>query len=130
MAAPLARARGSAVRVLHVVERDVVAGEDAVDRETPSEAQALLDACIAELRTSGVPVAGELVRSVGTHADVADQILRRAAELGAGAIVVGPDTHEAALAAGVTARIAGHAPAHVVVINPRAGALGRPLATR
>jgi ACDE family multidrug resistance protein len=130
MAAPLARARGSAVRVLHVVERDVVAGEDAADRETPSEAQALLDACIAELRASGVPVAGELVRSVGTHADVAEEILRRAAELGAGAIVLGPDTHEAALAAGVTARIAGHAPAHVVVINPRAGALGRPLPTR
>jgi nucleotide-binding universal stress UspA family protein len=130
MAAPLARARGSAVRVLHVVERDVVAGEDAADRETPSEAQALLDACIAELRASGVPVAGELVRSVGTHADVAEEILRRAAELGAGAIVLGPDTHDAALAAGVTARIAGHAPAHVVVINPRAGALGRPLPTR
>ena len=130
MAAPLARARGSAVRVLHVVERDVVAGEDAADRETPSAAQDLLDACIAELRPSGVPVAGELVRSVGTHADVADEILRRAAELGAGAIVLGPDTHEAALAAGVTARIAGHAPAHVVVINPRAGALGRPVPIR
>jgi nucleotide-binding universal stress UspA family protein len=128
MAAPLARARGGAVRVLHVVERDVIAGEDAVDRETQSDARALLDACIAELRESGVPVAGELVRSVGTHADVAEEILRRAAELGAGAIVLGPDTHEAALAARVTARIAGHAPTHVIVLNPRAGALGRPIA--
>jgi nucleotide-binding universal stress UspA family protein len=114
--------------VLHVVERDIVAGEDAVDRETAGEARALLDACVTELRASGVPVAGELVRTVGSHADVADEILRRAAELGAGAIVLGPDTHEAALAARVTARVAGEAPTHVVVLNPRAGALGRPVA--
>jgi nucleotide-binding universal stress UspA family protein len=126
MAVPLARARGAAVHVLHVVERDVIAGEDAVDLETPSEAQELLEACIAELRESGMPVGGELVRSVGTHADVAEQILRRATELDAGAIVLGPDTHETALAARVTARIAGHAAAHVIVLNPRAGALGRP----
>jgi ACDE family multidrug resistance protein len=78
LAVPLARARGAAVQVLHVVERDVIAGEDAIDRETPDEARALLDACIAELRASGVPVAGELVRTVGSHADVADEILRRA----------------------------------------------------
>jgi len=75
-----------------------------------------------------MPVEGEIVRSVGDHADVADAILRRAAALGAGAIVVGPDRHEAGLPSGVTARIAGHAPAHVIVVNPRAGALGRPLA--
>jgi nucleotide-binding universal stress UspA family protein len=128
LAVPLARARGAAVRVLHVVERDIVAGEDAVDRETADEARALLDACIAELRASGVPVAGELVRTVGSHADVAEEILRRASELGAGAIVIGPDTHDAALAARVTARVAGEAPTHVVVLNPRAGALGRPVA--
>jgi ACDE family multidrug resistance protein len=128
MAVPLARARGSAVRVLHVLERDVVAGEDAVDRETTADATALLDACIAALRASGAPVSGELVRSVGSHADVADHILSRAADLGAGAIVLGPDSHEAALAARVTSRVAGHAPAHVVVLNPAAGALGRPLA--
>jgi ACDE family multidrug resistance protein len=128
LAVPLARARGAAVQVLHVVERDVVAGEDAVDRETPDEARVLLEACIAELRASGVPVAGELVRTVGSHADVADEILRRATELGAGAIVLGPDSRDAALAARVTARIAGHAPTHVVVLNPRAGALGRPIA--
>jgi MFS transporter, ACDE family, multidrug resistance protein len=129
LAVPLARARGAAVRVLHVVERDVVAGEDTVDRETADEAHALLDACIAELRASGVPVAGELVRTVGTHADVAEEILRRASELGAGAIVLGPDSYDAALAARVTARIAGEAPTHVVVLNPRAGALGRPVLT-
>jgi MFS transporter, ACDE family, multidrug resistance protein len=128
LAVPLARARGAAVEVLHVAERDVLAGEDTADRESDDEAQALLDACVAELRASGVPVAGEVVHSVGSHADVAERILRRAAEIGAGAIVLGPESHEAALAARVTARIAGQSPSHVIVLNPRAGALGRPLA--
>ena len=128
MAVPLARARGAEVHVLHVVERDVLVGEDAAELETAVEARALLDACVAELRESGAPVTGELLESYGTHADVARQILRRAAELGAGAIVVGPDSRQLTIAAGVTARIASHAPAHVIVVNPRAGALGRPLA--
>ena len=128
MAVPLARARGAEVHVLHVVEGDVLVGEDAVELETAAEARALLDACVAELRESGAPVTGELLQSYGTHADVARQILRRAAELGAGAIVVGPDSRQLTIAAGVTARIASRAPAHVIVVNPRAGALGRPLA--
>jgi nucleotide-binding universal stress UspA family protein len=128
MAVPLARARGAEVHVLHVVERDVLVGEDAAELETAAEARALLDACVAELRESGAAVTGELLESHGTHADVARQILRRAAELGAGAIVVGPDSRQLTIAAGVTARIASHAPAHVIVVNPRAGALGRPLA--
>ena len=128
MAVPLARARGAEVHVLHVVERDILVGEDAAELETAAEARALLDACVAELRESGAPVTGELLQSYGTHADVAREILRRAAELGAGAIVVGPDSRQLTIAAGVTARIASHAPAHVIVVNPRAGALGRPLA--
>ena len=128
MAVPLARARGAEVHVLHVVESDVLVGEDAAELETAAEARALLDACVAELRESGAPVTGELLESYGTHADVARQILRRAAELGAGAIVVGPDSRQLTIAAGVTARIASRAPAHVIVVNPRAGALGRPLA--
>jgi nucleotide-binding universal stress UspA family protein len=128
MAVPLARARGSAVHVLHVVETDVLAGEDAADLESAAQAGALLDACVGELREAGVPVSGELLRSYGNHADVATQILRRAADLRAGVIVVGPDTRQATLATGVTACIAAHAPSHVIVVNPRAGALGRPLA--
>ena len=128
MAVPLARARGSEVHVLHVVERDVVGGEDAADLETADEARALLDACVAELRESGVPVTGELMHSVGTHGDVAMRILTRAEDLGAGLIVVGPDSRQTTIGAGVTARIAGHAPAHVIVVHPRAGAIGRPLA--
>ena len=128
MAVPVARARGGAVHVLHVVESDVVAGEDAVDLESPADAHALLDAAVAELRESGMAVTGETLHSYGTHADVAERILRRAAELAAGLIVIGPEAEHATLGAGVAARIAAGAPTHVTVLNPRAGALGRPIA--
>jgi nucleotide-binding universal stress UspA family protein len=114
--------------VLHVVESDVLAGEDTVDLDADSDATELLRACIAELREAGVPVTGEVLHSFGTHADVADQILRRTEELGAGAIVIGPESRHGVLGPGVTARIAEHAPIHVVVLHPAAGALGRPLA--
>jgi predicted MFS family arabinose efflux permease len=127
MAVPVARARGGAVHVLHVVESDVVAGEDAVELETSAQASAVLDAAIAELRESGVPVDGEVLRSFGSHADVADAILRRAAELAAGLIVVGPE-EQTTLGAGVAARVAASAPSHVVILNPGAGPLGRPVA--
>jgi ACDE family multidrug resistance protein len=130
MAVPLARARRGAVHVLHVVEADVVAGEEGVELETSAAALELLDACVAELRESGAQVTGEVVHSYGTHADVAERILRRAAELSAGLIVLGPDAHHATIASGVTARIAARAPSHVIVVNPGAGALGRPLPVR
>ena len=42
-----------------------------------------------------MPVTGELLHSYGTHTDVAAQILRRATDLRAGAIVLGPDTRHA-----------------------------------
>src|SRR6266446_3565404 len=71
LAAPLARARGAAVHVLHVIETDVLAGEDTADLESPTHARALLDACIAELSEARVPVTAELLHSYGTHADVA-----------------------------------------------------------
>lgn len=124
MAAPLARARGTAVHVLHVIERDIIAGEDVLDLETDSEARALLDACLAELREAGVPLHGELLRSVGSHGDVAGRILQRAAELGATAIVVGPETQHGPLAMRVGAEIAASAPIHVIVLHPGAGPLG------
>lgn len=110
-----------------MIETDVLAGETATDLEDPAEARAMLELCLAELRKAGVPVTGELVHSYGDHIDVASQILRRAGELGTGAIVLGPDTREP-LSSGVTGYVAAHAPGHVVVVNPRAGALGRPLA--
>jgi MFS family permease len=128
MAVPVARARGGAVHVLHVVESDVIAGEDTVELETPAEARAVLDAAVAELRASGMPVTGEVLHSYGTHADVAERILRRAAELPAGMIVIGPESEHTPLSAGVAARIAASAPSHVIVLNPHAGALGRPIA--
>ena len=67
----------------------MLAGEDTAELEKPVEAQALLDACAAELHEAGVPVTGELLHSYGTHTDVAAQILRRASDLHAGAIVLG-----------------------------------------
>jgi ACDE family multidrug resistance protein len=126
LAAPLARARGAAVHVLHVSETDVLAGEDTVDLETPAYARAQLADSIAELGKAGVPVTGELLHSYGTHADVAVAILDRAADLGAGAIVLGPETRHATTGSGVNAYIATHAPGHVIILNPAAGGLGRP----
>ena len=127
MTVPVARARGGAVHVVHVVERDVVAGEDAIDLETPTEAAALLDAATAELREAGVPVTGEIVHSTGTHAEVAARIMDRAAVLSAGLIVIGADTERPALHGGIATHVVARAPSHVIVLNPRAGALGRPI---
>jgi MFS family permease len=123
---PLARARGGEVHILHVVEEDILAGEDAIELESDSEAAVLLDACIGELRRSGMPVTGELLHSFGTHADVAERILRRAGELEAGAIVIGPETRHGPLATSVAAVLSARSPVHVVVLHPSAGALGRP----
>jgi MFS family permease len=129
IATPVARARGAAVHVLHVIETDVLAGEDTAELESPLQAQMLLDSCVAELHEAGVPVMGEVLHSFGTHTDVATQILRKAADLRAGAIVLGADTRHPILTTAVTAYIAAHAPTHVIVINPKAGALGRPAET-
>ncbi|HYZ81903.1 MAG TPA: MFS transporter, partial [Solirubrobacteraceae bacterium] len=125
MAVPLARARGGEVHVLHVLEEDVIAGEDAIELETSREAREALESSVAELRRSGMPVTGELLRSVGGHAEVAARILDRAARLDAGAIVVGAETSHGPLLAPVAARIAERAQAHVIVLHPAAGALGR-----
>jgi MFS transporter, ACDE family, multidrug resistance protein len=126
LAAPLARARGAAVHVLHVIETDVLAGEDTADLESHAHARELLEACIAELDVAGVPVTGELMHSYGTHTDVAAKILQRAIELGAGAIVLGPEARQGTPTTDVNTYIAAHAPGHVIIINPAAGALGRP----
>jgi nucleotide-binding universal stress UspA family protein len=123
MTVPLAQAQANTVHVLHVIERDIIAGEDAIDLETTEVANDLLDACVAELREAGVPVVGELLHSVGTHADVADRILDRAAQLSATTIVLGPETHHGPLAARVGAEIAARAPSHVIVLHPEAGPL-------
>jgi MFS family permease len=123
MAVPLARAHGNTIHVLHVIERDVIAGEDTIDVESEAAAKDLLDACVTELREARVPVLGELLHSVGTHADVAERILERARQLAASTIVLGPDSHHGPLAARVSAEIASKAPTHVIVLNPDAGPL-------
>jgi MFS transporter, ACDE family, multidrug resistance protein len=125
MSVPLARARATTVRVLHVRERDVVAGEDTIDLESEAEALAELESCVAELRDAGVQVSGELLQAVGSHHDVAARILERAGELAATAIVVGPETRHGPLAARVSAEVAASAPTHVIVLHPEAGPLGR-----
>ena len=128
MAVRLARARGTAVHVLHVVEHDVVAGEAEVAAERDEEATQTLRACTEVLAQAGVTVSGELLHTHGDHADVGRAILRRAAALSAGLIVVGPATRHGALASvlgpSVTAHIAAHAPCHVLIVNPQAGAVG------
>jgi MFS family permease len=124
MAVPLARARQSSVLVLHALETDMPVGETAVDLETPAEAQEVLEESIATLSEAGVPVRGELLHSFGSHLSVADSILRRAEQIGAGLIVVGPDTRRRTLSSSVTAEVAAKAPTHVVVINPEAGPIG------
>jgi ACDE family multidrug resistance protein len=126
MSVPLARARATPVHVLHVVERDIVAGEDAIDIESSGGARELLDSCVAELREAGVPVVGELLHSVGTHADVATRILERAAQLSATTIVLGPETRHGPLGGRINALVAGSAPTHVVILHPAAGPLRRP----
>jgi ACDE family multidrug resistance protein len=126
MTVPLARARATRVHVLHVVERDVVVGEDAIDLESAAAARELLESCIAELRDARVPVVGELLHSVGSHVDVARLILERAAQLSATAIVLGPETRHGPLGAHVGAEVARDAHSHVIILHPAAGPLGRP----
>jgi len=124
MAVPLARARGGDVHVVHILEEDVAAGEGAIALETSAAARALLEKSVAELRASGMAVSGELLHVVGNHADVAARILKRADELHAGAIVIGPDAHHGRLLTPVAADIAERAQAHVVILHPAAGPLG------
>jgi predicted MFS family arabinose efflux permease/nucleotide-binding universal stress UspA family protein len=126
MSMPIARARKTPVHVLHVVERDVVAGEDTIDIESSRAARKLLDACVAELREAGVSVVGERLHSTGTHADIATRILKRAAQLNATAIVLGPETRHGPLATRITALVAASAPTHVIILNPAAGPLRQP----
>jgi hypothetical protein len=71
-------------------------------------------------------VVGEILHSVGTHADVAARILDRAVELSAGTIVLGPETHRGPHTAQIVALIAATANSHVIVSHPDAGPLVLP----
>jgi MFS transporter, ACDE family, multidrug resistance protein len=107
------------------VQFTIVTGEDAIDIESTATATELLDACVTELQRAEVPVFGEVLHTVGTHAAVASRILQRARELSATAIVLGPETRHGPLAARVTAQVAASAPSHVIVLHPAAGPLGQ-----
>jgi hypothetical protein len=63
----------------------------------------------------------------GWFAHLCRQILSRAQELEAGAIVIGPEARQGPLAAPVAALVTKRARADVIVLHPEAGALGRPL---
>ncbi len=121
--APLARAQQAEVYVLAVAERDVLAGEDAIDLESEGAARAELDDAVTQLHAAGVDASGELLHVTGSHADVASRILTRTAQLGAATIVLGPETqrHRANQIVGETAA---RATGHVIVLHPEAGPLG------
>ncbi|HWD84625.1 MAG TPA: MFS transporter [Solirubrobacteraceae bacterium] len=124
LAAPLARAQGAEVHVLHVIERDIVAGEDAIELESDGAARDQLDDAVTELQAAGVSATGELLHATGTHADIATRILARTGELEANTIVVGPQRNHRR-ANQVVGEIAARASAHVIVLHPEAGPLGR-----
>jgi hypothetical protein len=125
MSVPLARAQQAEVHVLNVVEREIVAGEDAIDLESDTTAKAQLDDAVSELSAAGIDATGELLHATGSHADVAGRILSRTAELGAATIVVGPEVDPGRSNNQVVGEVAARATGHVVVLHPEAGPLGR-----
>jgi ACDE family multidrug resistance protein len=122
LAGRLARDRGQPVHVLHVIESDVL-GDEVAELEPAEQAAELVAASVARVREAGVPVTGEILRSYGTHADVASRILARAAQLRAAAIVTGPESRHGPLSAGVTAEIAARSGCHVIVLHPESAPL-------
>jgi MFS transporter, ACDE family, multidrug resistance protein len=93
-AARLARERGTGVEVLHVHETDVV-GDEGADLESRHTAASVLALRLAQLRDAGVEAGGEVLHSVGDHADAADAVLQRASAVGADTLVVGAPTRHA-----------------------------------
>jgi MFS transporter, ACDE family, multidrug resistance protein len=119
-AAELAQVRGSGVVVVHVRETDVI-GEDAVDIESPSEADRVLARHVALLGEQGVDARGEVVQAVGDHESTAEAVVDAATRTGADAIVLGRPLHgrtsvTRAIAAAAGARALGH----VVIVHPAA----------
>lgn len=82
----LARTKGGAVAVLHVVEEEILDG-DAADAGTPEEAEAILARALAQLEAASIPAEGEVVRA--SAARTAGAILAKAKALPAEALVLG-----------------------------------------
>jgi MFS family permease len=120
-AADLARARGSEVVVVHVRETDVV-GDEALDLESERQAQAVLDAHLQLLSRGGVRATGEVLHTVGSHADIADAVMSTATRAGADTIVLGRESHRRGSVTRAIATAAGdRALGHVVIVHPEAG---------
>ncbi|WP_320672681.1 MFS transporter [Patulibacter defluvii] len=125
-----ARRRGGPVHVLHVRETAVV-GDGAYAAEDDDEARATLDRCVAILAASGLPVSGETVAVVGSHAAVADEILARADALDAGLVVLGQATRHGAaalLGPSATALVAGRIDRDLLVLRAQPAAAAPALA--
>jgi MFS family permease len=116
-AARVALLRGRPVHVVHVQETDVI-GDAALARESGEEARAILRGRVAQLREAGVEADGEVLAATGRHADVAAVIARRAADTGAGVIVLGRPTEPAGLGRDVCDLVTREAPASVLVVHP------------
>jgi MFS family permease len=109
--------RGRPVHVVHVLETDVI-GDDAIARESGDEARAALRTRLAQLRDAGVRAEGEVLAATGRHADVAALITRRAADVGAGVVVLGRPTGSGFPGGDVADIVTRQAPASVLVVRP------------
>ncbi|MEV5953909.1 universal stress protein [Streptomyces sp. NPDC051987] len=87
LAGELAQLTNAEVRVVHVIT-SAVSMATVVALEDDTEAQAVLDEALADLRDQGVKAEGTLVRGLTTQ--VADAISETAAEFGADLIVLSP----------------------------------------
>jgi MFS family permease len=110
-AARVALLRGRPVHVMHVLETDVV-GDEAIERESGDVARATLTARLDQLRRAGVTADGEVLSVAGRHADVASLIAHRAADTGAGVIVLGRPAERTSL----TDLVTREAPVNVLVV--------------
>lgn len=120
-AADLARARSSAVVVVHVRETDVL-GDQAADLESQAEAQRVVERHLQLLARRGVAATGEVVRTVGDHEDAAEAVLAAARRTGADALVLGRPRHGRTSMTRAIATAAGEqALGHVVIVHPEAG---------
>src|SRR5262249_41574819 len=90
----LATQMSAPIDVLHVQEVDVI-GEDAVDRESLAEAQAVVEARLADMRSAGVEATGHVLRSVADHANIGRLIAGYASRVGARVVVIGEPTSPA-----------------------------------
>ena len=119
--------RRATLDLIHIRETDVIGGE-AIELETENDAQHLLGPRLRTLRDAGLDADGEVMSSVGRHADVARLIVEHAASRHADVIVVGP-RQKAGLAerllGDVTEEVVRHAPCDVLIVAPATTAARR-----